>query len=902
MIRFIWRNWRRKEERFILLIFGVLVISVGLSLLVGLSDTNKGTVVDELQQRWSASYHIIVRPEGTDSVTEKENLLDPNFLSGIDGGIRIEQYEKIKEMTDIDVAAPIAMIGLADFSLNLVPLELEEESIYRLTEEKMKSDGIRDETDSHTSYFSSGNRQIVDEKLREHGGEYFLGYPAEHLMAIRSLLLAGIDPEQEAKLIGLDQAILDQGNSRYFQSEDRSERVPLGEEIDEVVTTFPVIVNTQSFTDIQMNYMVERLDIPFKNEETLKTLEKIEEEGGEAYLDTIEATDSQTYSFTDKEIFTLMLNSLSAVDIETGEPFLDDYLRERIRPIVYRPSPLRYKTIQSPFPEKWPYAYELETFIHEGPERDVEDYRELNMFTSNSDFGYPNIEPNWIGFYDSKKLNISQDPTNELPMETYRPAFAELVVDENDKPMNPPQTLQPMNYLHNFLAPPPNMLTTIEAAEMISGEAPISAIRIKVAGVENMSDESQKLLERIARDIEEETGLMTDITLGSSPQPTLTHVPALNDEGDLGWFQQPWVKLGSSITLFREAKIGYSGIIMSVLAVAVLYVWASGLVSLLSRRKEFAILLAVGWRPTQLSKLLLLESTLLGIFAATVSWIILGLVYVTEEATISPMRFLLTGLTGFVVYVLGAMIPAILAKNIRPYSTMRTGEISSVSKRFIRTKGAFSHVFNHFIGKWKRSILSIISIAIPTSLLALFIYVTLRLKGVMYTTWLGQYVALEVGPVHYTAMIVALIIAILTTAEIMWQNITERSEEMALLKAIGWKNRNIRVLVWLEGFLTGIFAAILSLLATFVMLWGMYGKGLSEELYYILYTGFIPIIVGVLGTIIPAEKAVKTAPVEGMKGSYSNQKVTENRLKWLMISLFLVLVGVFIFTIVKFFL
>jgi len=44
----------------------------------------------------------------------------------------------------------------------------------------------------------------------------------------------------------------------------------------------------------------------------------------------------------------------------------------------------------------------------------------------------------------------------------------------------------------------------------------------------------------------------------------------------------------------------------------------------------------------------------------------------------------------------------------------------------------------------------------------------------MFTTWLGEYTALEVGMEHYIVMGVAFLIAILTTAEIMWQNVSER--------------------------------------------------------------------------------------------------------------------------------
>lgn len=266
------------------------------------------------------------------------------------------------------------------------------------------------------------------------------------------------------------------------------------------------------------------------------------------------------------------------------------------------------------------------------------------------------------------------------------------MVELSLQPVNPPEELTPPNNLmaasENFLENPPIMLTTLDAAEQLSLDGhPISAIRIKVDSVDDLSEASQEKIEHVAEEIERKTGLMTDITLGSSPQPTLVHVPKINDTEELGWVEQPWIKIGASITIFREASIGFSGLVLSVIAVAVIYMWASSLVSLLARRKEFAVLLSIGWRSSQLSRLLFTESFIIGLLVAIIAWMMLGFVYVTEEATINPVQFTLTGLFGLVVYMLGAIIPAVIARNIAPYEAMRTGEISKTSNRLARTRG-----------------------------------------------------------------------------------------------------------------------------------------------------------------------------------------------------------------------
>jgi hypothetical protein len=79
-------------------------------------------------------------------------------------------------------------------------------------------------------------------------------------------------------------------------------------------------------------------------------------------------------------------------------------------------------------------------------------------------------------------------------------------------------------------------------------------------------------------------------------------------------------------------------------------------------------------------------------------------------------------------------------------------------KRVLRTKGLLSMVFNTVVGRLLRNLVSILAIALPSSLLILFIFVTFRLNGVLFTSWLGQYVSLEVGTTYYLAVAISLLI------------------------------------------------------------------------------------------------------------------------------------------------
>ncbi|MFC4560185.1 ABC transporter permease [Virgibacillus kekensis] len=863
MLRFIWNSWWRHKERFILLIVGALIVSIGLSYLVGITQASNATIVDELQKRWKSSYHIVVRPPDSRSVTEDKNLLEPNYLSGLAGGITMEQYEKIKSMEDIDVAAPIAMMGYIYNTTELGQLDYKEPGVYRLTRKETTDTGVAKDSWSYTDYFTVGWSGPLDPR------EYGVGNYVESPIAYGSnVLVAGIDPEAEAALVGIDDAIIEQENNRYFTKEDISQEIPLGESLTN--HQIPVILSNQTYVDGKITFTIEKVDID-AGEDLNAAMEKVKEKGGKEFLDKRAATQIDKLTFTAEDAHEAIIQQVSE-----GSGSVEDF-----NWMPYKPSAVNYREVSSPFVDRWPFAYEVEPYVVPEDSLLAVDYayRPVNVYSEDSKL-WPRLKLDFKGVFDPHKLDISKDPLTELPMETYFPSKAQLVLNNQEKPVNPPRKMKPLNSPYGFITKPPLILTTLEAAEQVLGEKSISAIRIKVKGVEQISLESEQLLKSVARKIEEETGLITDVTLGSSPQPALTHIPSVGDKENIGWVEQPWIKLGSSVTIFHESKVGLSGIIASVIAVAILYVFSSNVIMMYARKKEFAVLLSVGWRPNQLTKLLFMEATVIGLFVSLVSWLILGLIYVIHDVETSVWRILLIGIFGMAIYTLGALLPGILVRKIAPFETMKSGEVSQSKRRLFKTRTIFGMSLKNFLTKWKRSMLSVIAIALPTGLLIFFLYVTFRLRGAMYTTWLGEFVAMEVGPMHYVAMGVALAIAILTTAEIIWQNVTERQPELAVLKAVGWKNRTVQALVLIEGALCGLLAGVIGLLISMGIIYGMYGEFPMDQLPFFTAAILIPVVTGVLGAILPAGKAGRIQPYQGLSGGFSNTKKVEKSFQY----------------------
>ncbi|MEU7751560.1 FtsX-like permease family protein [Micromonospora sp. NPDC049171] len=120
MLGFIWAQLRGRAGRSVALLAGVLVATTGFVVLTGATTTSRLAVTGALERNTRAAYDILVRPPGTRTPLEAERgLVRPNYLSGLFGGITSAQYEQVKQVGGVDVAAPIAMLGYSTSSVSV---------------------------------------------------------------------------------------------------------------------------------------------------------------------------------------------------------------------------------------------------------------------------------------------------------------------------------------------------------------------------------------------------------------------------------------------------------------------------------------------------------------------------------------------------------------------------------------------------------------------------------------------------------------------------------------------------------------------------------------------------------------------------------------------------------------
>ena len=117
MGRLAWSQVRFRPARTLALIAGVLVAATAFTVLTAASRTAQVRTVGTVSANFQPAYDILVRPKGARTAVEsKTGTVQPDFLSGIYGGITMAQYHQIQQIPGVQVAAPIAMVGYAQLN------------------------------------------------------------------------------------------------------------------------------------------------------------------------------------------------------------------------------------------------------------------------------------------------------------------------------------------------------------------------------------------------------------------------------------------------------------------------------------------------------------------------------------------------------------------------------------------------------------------------------------------------------------------------------------------------------------------------------------------------------------------------------------------------------------------
>lgn len=887
------RFLRRRGANFV----GLLLISAGFAVFLCFGQTTQEVVSQELSNYWRTDYDILVRPAGGQMLEDGQGnrLVEPNALSGLAGGITLEQYRTILGISGVEVAAPVALVGYYPIRVlgsvgpkmpvpdgqwrvfkHIVTLKISDG--YNVYQTGQTVYSVRDNRDQEEivpgegSYLvdPSGRRYSIDE-IRTEGyrmgggapwlqreyvfvsGKPFASSYQPNIQYELYLLLAGIDPEQEDKLVGLSASV---EKGRALQANDIPHIETLGAGVDPGVSQYvavPVLVSANSYRQIEVSVNAYELHVP--PEDNLP--EKLATEG-RSYLRGLESqfiSENKAGSVTDYfvESFRLALDNRTPFVFTSAQ----DYTL---------PAPITYQEL----PPMSGYAFTLEAiptgYSTRSPISGVplEPSETSYRLQQQRNFPIPALGPDEQAPYGSLQpvgiFNLEalpRNPLNAVPQELYTPPLVTLRFDEQGQPTEPLQ-IHPTNNPTGYLMDPPFLLTTLEGAQFLSQQEDfISAIRVRVSGVEQISEESQTRIEQVAAEIERLTGLEADITLGSSPQPVLVHVPGYEQAPGLGYVEEGWIRQLTAITLLRQTNWADLGLFVAISLVFGSYLVATNWLAILGQWHSLGLVSALGWRTNEVSKRILSRAALDGLLAALVT---AGLsVALSRVLGLSlPVGRLAAALPlGILLYVGAAWFPTRQAIKQMPVAAISLGEVRPVADT---TKSRGLHFL---LRRPERLAFSLVALALASALLVFLLLVQVTLNGTFEVTLLGQHIALQVQSFHYALALLSMLTAALATTEVVSANLRERGRELALLQALGWRERSILGWVLGESALLGVFSGAVGLVLALLPV--VLAQGFSLGLIWPLVLGliFCP-LVAVLASLPPALHAVHTAPVNAL--------------------------------------
>ena len=377
------------------------------------------------------------------------------------------------------------------------------------------------------------------------------------------------------------------------------------------------------------------------------------------------------------------------------------------------------------------------------------------------------------------------------------------------------QPLAPSTNIGGYAAQPPAMLTTLAAAGPLldstrfkgaSADAPVSVVRVRVAGVTGTDPVSRERLNQAALAISQQTGLAVDIVAGASGVATTVVLPAGEHGRPELRLVENWARKGVAYTVVDAVDRKSALLFGLILAVCALMVGNAASAAVRTRRTELGVLSALGWGRAHLFGVVLAELAAVGLAAgilgAAAAFPLAHAFHVstslTRAAIAVPAAVLLATLAG--------LVPAVQAGRATPMNAVQPlVRIPRRSRRIRSVTGLAVQGLRRVPG---RSVLAIASLAIGVAAMTALLAVQQAFSGLVVGSFLGDAVAVTVRPADVAALTAILVLAAVGVADVLYLAMREQAAEFAALKAMGWTDQALSRLVVLQGCALGILGGI----------------------------------------------------------------------------------------------
>ncbi|MGH9064947.1 MAG: FtsX-like permease family protein [Acidimicrobiales bacterium] len=880
--RFIARRLRATPGPAVVLGVGLLVAALGFSLLLSESRSSTIAVRGTLNSNFQPAYDILIRPAGTRSQLERrDGLVDDNFLSNLYGGISIAEWHKILQLSGVSVAAPVENIGyvLADVPVEadlgkvigsspqqlyrvvpsfvvhggLASFPLTDEYFYYTTDTWVNSSGNSNAAASlrvagHAGpvpacfYYVHGEPANLGSGLSPfattplegmvcagpnqdvQGARYILDSPGHYGVELYfefPVLLAAIDPVQEAKLVHLPQAMVSGSYLREGEGLSAPVASHHGTQFHLKIRNLPLLASSRTFVDEALQVKVQRLSLG-EGPSTLP--ERLAAPHPGRYLDALSGPVVMKRTFDTASLYRTLLSSFTSGNTSAlGGYWTTSGVHYRtVGPVSLRP----VRTANPP--TVWgPTSANASTIAAIGPPGgNAPQYRRLSPFDATravipdpSGMGATYVIPEAVvqGAFDPTRLP-SFAPLSKVPLQTFYPPTV-TGADPASRAALGGRRLGPTTNIGGYLGQPPLFLTTMKAATQFfdssvyigargtKRKAPIAAIEVRVSRLSGANRASISRVKKVATEIYRATHLEVDITAGSSPTPVKIHLPGDRFGQPALVVQQGWTKKGVATVVLGALEAKDLALFVLVALVAGLFVANASLASVRQRRREIATLSTIGWNRRQVFAAALGEVALIGLVAGIAGAAISALLISVLGLHLASLRVLADIPASVLVAALAGAFPAWQASRLSPLEALAPPVSTRAARHRVRTVARLGLLnLTRLPG---RTLLGAFGLVVGVGTLAFLLGIQTAFSGTVAGDVLGNAINVQVRGADYVAVALVIVLGAGSVADVLVMNLRERAGELAALRATGWADASLRQVVVTEGLALGLAGSAL---------------------------------------------------------------------------------------------
>ena len=855
MSRLAWSQLRFRPARLIALLAGMLLAVTAFTVLTAASRTSQLQTIGTVSANFIPSYEILVRPKGAETAVESQTgTVQPNFLSGIYGGISMSQYHEIAGIQGVSVAAPVAMVG---YTLLKVPITFAVpaadyakpgDQLYRVTTTWVSVNGTdriaqppsyayvtpdKLEWDSNTGAlavpvpghgstpvctlgaasspghdpFGPAVQSEADCWSKANGsGLGSLNFPTTGPASFETdwvipVLIAAIDPVAEAKLDGLNKALT---SGQYLTEHAGDTTVNSG------ITAFPVLAASASGVGEYAETQLQALPTPPSPPDMTVAWMTREASTPAKTVAVKETTAQQAYG----SLLTTLRETGTNGKVTYADPVSGYWSAGQVSYRNAANGALSAVPVSNPAS-----IWYTGTFPVVSMDNADTQYRPLAVHSNQTNVysgghGPTYAAPRLVGVFDPAKIE-SFAPLSQVPLGVYQP----VTVAPGDAATSAAlggHDLLPNQNLGGFVSQPVDLITTLSALPTLennpqygtdtSASDPISVIRVRVAGVTGPDALSLARIREVAQQISARTGLTVDIVAGSSPAPRAIDLPA-------GKFGQPalsltedWVRKGVALTILTAVDRESVALFVLILVVCVLFTASSASAAVRGRRRELGVLACLGWTGPRLFATVLGELAAVGLVTGVLGAAVALPLSAALGLHASTARAALAVPVAIAVALVAGVFPAWQASRAEPVAAVRPPVLAVRRQRAPR--GVTGLAVSNVARTPGRALLGAASLAVGIAALTILAAVTFAFHGNIVGTLLGNAIAVQVRGVDYVAAGATIALGVLSVADAVFIGISERAAEIAAIRSFGWREGVLARLVITEGVIIGLAGSL----------------------------------------------------------------------------------------------